>query len=445
MNSLKATKSLKAKHYLRLKNISGKIKIFFSFIFISSIFFSTSLAQTNNSYFQKSNIKTVQLHKLGWKMSYPVIQLNSNDQLVLSFDDMGEETKNYNYTIVHCDRDWQPSDLLETEYTTGYTQNPINDYSYSFNTKFIYTHYKLVFPSRDFKILKSGNYLIKVFEDNDSDDPVLVRPFMVYEKLVQIAPRIKYSTNSSIYLGVQEVDFNILHPRFPIDNPLDEIKVTIKKNGRIDDQINDLKPLFIQPAKLVYNYNRENLFEGGNEYRWLDIRSVRFAPEYVKQIVYHDPYYHFELISDLPRSGKSYFYKEDFNGRYYIGVKEYDNPEIEADYVYVHFSLLSVKPYPDGDVYVLGELTNWQVNESNKMVYNAMNSCYELTLLLKQGFYNYQYLFVKHGETKGELKRIEGSFSQAENDYLIFVYYRRTGDYYDHLIGITTANSLKPW
>jgi len=261
---------------------------------------------------------------------------------------------------------------------------------------------------------------------------------------VQVAPRIKYSTNTSMYLGVQEVDFNILHPRFPIDNPIDEVTVRIKQNGRLDDQITDLKPLFIQPAKLVYDYNRENLFEGGNEYRWLDIRSVRFAPEYVKNIVYHDPYYHFELFPDVPRANKSYFYKSDFNGRYYIEVKEYENPEIEADYVYVHFSLLAAKPYPDGDIYVLGELTNWQVNDANKMVYNAMNSRYELTLLLKQGFYNYMYLFVKHGETKGSLKRIEGSFSQAENDYLIFVYYRRTGDYYDHLIGVTTANSMKP-
>ncbi len=437
-------KILEFRYFSHKEVVFRKMMIFFFSLIFSFIISPQVFSQTESSYFQKSSIKTVQLHKLGWKMSYPLIQLNSSDQLVLSFDDLSEDTKNYNYTIVHCDHDWQPSDLLETEYTTGYTLNPVNNYQYSFNTKFIYTHYKLMFPNNDFKILKSGNYLIKVFEDNDKDNPVLVRPFMVYEQLVQVVPRIKYSVNSSIYLGVQEIDFSILHPRFVIDNPIEQVNVRIMQNSRLDNQINDLKPLFIRPAELVYDYNRENLFEGGNEFRWLDIRSTRFAPEYVKEIVYHDPYYHFELFPDKPRNGKSYFYKDDFNGRYYVEVREYENPDIEADYVYVHFSLLAIKPYPDGDVYVLGGLSNWQVNDANKMVYNAMNNRYELTLLLKQGFYNYQYLFVKHGETKGEIKRIEGSFGQAENDYLIAVYYRRTGGYYDRLIGMSIANSLKP-
>ncbi|NPA37443.1 MAG: DUF5103 domain-containing protein [Chlorobi bacterium] len=422
-------------------NTSFLLMIFYLIIFQGGIY---TFSQTPDLYFQKSSIKTVQLHKQGWDMSYPLIQLGGNDKLVLSFDDLGEETKNYNYTIVHYDYNWQPSDLLETEYMTGYSQNPLTDYQFSFNTKFIYTHYQLVFPNNDFQILKSGNYVIKIFEDNNSDDPVLVRPFMVFEPLVSVIPRIKYSANSSVAKGIQEVDFKILHPHFNIDNAIEEVKVRIMKNGRLDAQINDLKPLFIRPGELVYDYNRENVFEGGNEYRWLDIRSVRFAPEYVKNIVYHDPYYHFELFPDRPRAKSTYFYKEDFNGRYHIEVKEYNNPDIEADYVYVHFSLLALNPYPEGDVYVLGGLSNWLLNKNNRMVYNPQTYRYELTLLLKQGFYNYQYLYLKNGETRGKLKEIEGSFSQTENDYLILVYYKKTGGYYDHLIGVSIANSLKP-
>ena len=376
-------------------------------------------------------------------MSYPIIQLGSDDRLVLSFDDISENTKNYNYTIVHCDHNWNPSDLLETEYMKGFAQNPLNDYQFSFNTKFIYTHYKLVFPNQDFQILKSGNYLIKVYEDNNDDDPVLVRPFMVFEPLVQVVPQIRYSVNTAIYKQMQEINFNILHPRFNIDNPRDEIKVRIMQNSRLDNQITDLKPQYIRPGQLVYDYNRQNLFKGGNEFRWLDIRSTRFAPEYVKKIVYQDPYYHFELFPDYPRNGKSYFYKEDFNGRYYIQVREYDDPAIEADYVYVHFTLRAPH-YTDGDVYVIGGLTDWQLNEKSKMIYNEQKMCYELILLLKQGFYNYMYLFKEHGATKGDIEKIEGSFGQTENDYLILVYYKRTGDYYDHLIGVSISNSLKP-
>jgi len=436
-NTLKITTVSKAEvHHAFLKIF------FFSLFFSFSNTFLTD-AQTEDVYFQKSSIKTVQLYKLGWKMSFPIIQLNSNDQLVLSFDDLGEETKNYNYTIVHCDHNWNPSDLLETEYIKGFGQNPINDYQFSFNTKFIFTHYKLVFPNHDFQILKSGNYLVKVYEDNDRDNPVLTWPFMVYQPLVQIVPRIKYSTHSSRYKEMQEIDFSILHPRFAIDNPIDEIKVKIMQNGRLDNQIKDLKPVFIRAGELVYDYNRENVFEGGNEFRWLDIRSTRFAPEYVKAINFHDPYYHIELFSSIPRFDKSYFYKEDFNGKYYVEVREYNDPDIEADYVYVHFSLPRKKPFNDGDVYVLGGLSNWKLNETNKMIYNAENMTYELTLLLKQGFYNYQYAFKKHGESKASLQTLEGSFSQTENDYRILVYYKRTGDYYDHLIGVSISNSLK--
>ncbi len=434
---------LKIIAFSKIEIRSRLLKIFFFALFFSIANSFFVFGQTENTYFHKSSIKTVQLYKLGWKMSFPIIQLNSNDQLVLSFDDLGEETKNYNYTIVHCDHNWNPSELLETEYMTGFAHNPLNDYQFSFNTKFIYTHYKLVFPNQDFQILKSGNYLIKVYEDNDKDNPVLSWPFMVYEPLVQIEPRIKYSTTSSNYKEMQEVDFSILHPRFIIDNPVDEIKVKIMQNGRLDNQITELKPVFIRAGELVYDYNRENVFEGGNEFRWLDIRSTRFAPEYVEAINFHDPYFHIELFPSSPRFNKSYFYKEDFNGKYYIEVREYNDPDIEADYVYVHFYLPRREPFSDGDVYVLGGLSNWKLNESNKMIYNVENMSYELTLLLKQGFYNYQYAFRKQGKLKASLKTLEGSFSQTENDYRILVYYKRIGDYYDHLIGVSTSNSLK--
>ncbi len=427
----------------KIRIYSVFLKSFFFFFLFSFAITNHSVAQTENSYFHKSSIKTIQLYKAGWKMSFPIIQLKSNDRLVLSFDDLGEETKNYNYTIVHCDHNWNPSELLETEYMKGYAQNPLTDYQFSFNTKFIYTHYKLVFPNQDFQILKSGNYLIKIYEDNNKDEPVITWPFMVYEPLVQIVPRIKYSTQSSLNKQMQEIDFTIRHPRLIIDNPIDEIKVNIMQNGRLDNQITNLKPVFIRAGELVYDYNRENLFEGGNEFRWLDIRSTRFAPEYVKAINFHDPYYHFELFPSNPRYDKSYFYKEDFNGKYYIEVREYDDPDIEADYAYVHFSLPRKMPFSDGDAYVLGGLSNWQLNESNKMIYNAESMTYELTLLLKQGFYNYQYAFMKYGETKGSLQKLEGSFSQAENDYRILVYYKRSGDYYDHLVGVSISNSLK--
>ncbi len=241
---------------------------------------------------------------------------------------------------------------------------------------------------------------------------------------------------------MQEINFSILHPKMNINNPQNDIKVVVQQNGRWDNQLRDLKPLFIRDKELVYEYSRENLFDGGNEYRWLDIRSTRFAAEHIEGISFYDPHYHFTLFPSAAYE-KSYFYHEDFNGKYFIEVKENRDPTIEADYVYVHFTLPSANKYTDGDLYVTGGLTDWQLNDINKMIYNDQRSCYELTLLLKQGFYNYQYHFLKTGQHTAEVAPYEGNFSQTENDYLIYVYYRGVSDYYDRLIGVNSTNSLK--
>ncbi len=400
-------------------------------------------ARANHPLQTKSHIHTVQLYKKGWTMSAPIINLYPQEQLTLEFDDFAYESKNYQYSILHCDSNWEESNLMQTEYIDGFMPNAVNDYQYSFNTTFDYIHYTLDFPNEDIRLKLSGNYLIKVFELGNEEEPVLTRPFYVSESQVSIVPRIKYTSNSNFRESKQEVNFTIQHPNFRIDNPRDEIKVVIQQNGRWDNQIDDLKPLFIRNQELDYSYNRENLFDGGNEYRWLDIRSTRFAPEHVADISFFDPHYHFTLFPDKFLSQKPYFYREDFNGKYFIEVKENRDPIIEADYVYVHFKLPVQAPYTDGDIYVTGGLSDWQVNAANRMEYNFNNHMYELTMLLKQGFYNYQYHFLEKGHKQAEVERFEGSFGQTENDYIIYVYYKNISDNYERLIGVNITNSLK--
>lgn len=261
--------------------------------------------------------------------------------------------------------------------------------------------------------------------------------------MVSIIPRIKYTANSSLRASMQEVNFKILHPNFTINNPRDEVRVIIQQNGRWDNRNTELKPLFIRQDELAYEYNRENLFDGGNEYRWLDLRSTRFAADHVETISFYDPHYHFTLFPDRFLSKKSYFYKDDFNGKYYIDVRENRDPEIEGDYVYVHFKLPVPEPYIDGDVYINGGLTDWQLSHKAKMEYNIQTRMYEQTLLLKQGFYNYQYLFLENGKPHAEVARFEGNNGQTENDYIIFVYYQSISDNYERIIGVNIANSLK--
>lgn len=402
-----------------------------------------STVNSQNPVQNLSSIHTVQLYKKGWNMSQPIINLYPQEQLTLEFDDFAYESKNYQYRIVHCNSDWEESNLMPTEYLDGFMPGTISDYQYSFNTTFDYIHYTLDFPNQDIKLKLSGNYLIKVFELGHEDTPVLTRPFYVSEAMVSILPRIKYTVNSNFRESMQEVNFTIQHPNFRINNPREELKVVIQQNGRWDSQINNLKPLFIRNQELDYSYNRENLFDGGNEYRWLDVRSTRFAPEHVANISFFDPHYHFTLFPDKSLRLKPYFYREDFNGKYYIEVKENRDPYIEADYVYVHFKLPAEAPFVDGHLYVTGGLNDWQLNGTNRMEYNFNTHMYELTLLLKQGFYNYQYHFLENGQTKAEVERFEGNYGQTENDYIIYVYYQSLSDNYERLIGVNISNSLK--
>ena len=389
------------------------------------------------------DLKTVQLYKKGWELSQPVIALGSDDRLVLSFDEIGDASKNYNYTIVHCSSNWEVSNLMPSEFLQGFPHTPIDDYRFSMNTTFSYVHYEAEFPNEDLKILLSGNYIIKVYEEFNDQQPVMVKQFMVVEPLVVIDAGVKYPVDPMVRKTHQQLDLRILHPQLVINNPAQQIRMVVKQNGRDDNQVTDVNPDYIRPNELVYDQPRALLFESGHQYRWLDIRSTLFLSEQVHSVNFSAPYYHVELFPDAARSRNPFFYKEDSNGQFVVSVREYDDASIEADYLFVHFSLPVEQQFLDGHIYVLGGLNNNELTANNKMVYNDQTKAYELSLLLKQGFYNYLYAFVPYNGSSPSLSVIEGSFAEAENDYHIYVYFKSTSDYYERLVGYTVVNSKK--
>lgn len=405
---------------------------------------SQTLRNFSNPERVEENIKTVRFHREGWPMSYPLIELNTNQKLLLSFDELGTEIKNYHYTIEYCDEDWGPSQLMRTEYFKGNEFLAVENYRRSFNTTFDFVHYELVFPNNEASVLLSGNYLIKVFEDYDQDNPVLIKRFMVNEQRVSIEPDVKYTMQSSGRNHYQEIDFEVLHPGITIMDPANEIKVSVFQNGRTDNAITGLRPLFFGNDKMDFNYNREVVLEGGNEFRWVDLRSFRFQSDHVQDITFSDPFYHVDVFMDHPTAEKPYYYHQDFNGRYYIDVQEEQDPDVSADYAFVHFSLKWQPPLGGREVYLLGELSNWQLNNDSRMKYDFENDIYTLTFLLKQGYYNYQFLVKEPEDSAGSVIPIEGSFGRTENDYLILVYYRSAGARYDRLIGAKVTNSVNP-
>ena len=417
----------------------------FSWIFVSatSLVYSQPAPDAIPDLVTKESVKSVLFHRKGWELSYPVIELNQIDHVHLSFDDLADEIKNYSYTLVHCDAAWRTSNLAREEFIEGFPDHPFYDYTLSFNTHVNYVHYTLDIPNDDMKIKISGNYILKVFEDYDEENVVMTKRFVVAEPVVSIDATVSRPVIQQYRDSGHEVGFSVRYGSLDIRDPYGEISVTVCQNNRWDLAFYDLKPLFFREGVLDYHYQEENVFPAGNEYRYFDIKSMRYQSEYVKNIEYIAPYYHVELFPDQPRSQTNYFYREDLNGRFFIDIQEGKQGEIEADYVYVHFTLPYEAPMVDGDFYVFGALTGWRYGDPNKLEYNFERKGYELTLLLKQGLYNYEYIFVPRGTNIPDAGFLEGNHYETENDYVIYVYFRTNTSKYDRVIGYQITNSVR--
>ncbi len=389
----------------------------------------------------QNNIKSVLFNRKNWELSPPIIEMNSLEKLVLRFDDMDADFKNYAYTIIHCNAMWKPSDLQQYEYIEGFYEDRIDDYNFSVNTRVPFTHYHLEFPNNNMKPIISGNYILKIFVDGDPDDVVITKRFMVLERLLTANANVKQATNLEHRKTHQEIDFTINTSGYLVSNPYRDLRVVITQNGRWDNAVYDLQPRLVQGNELIYDYEDENLFPGINEFRSFDIKSLRYRSLNVNSITTGTEGWLVELQKDQSRQFLQYTSREDINGQFLIKTEDYNDDFLESDYAYVDFFLALSKPITQGNVYVMGDLTNWNFTPLNKMKYNYQRSGYELTLLLKQGFYDYMYGFLEDGAETADLTRFEGSHSFTENNYTIYIYHRKPGDFFDSLIGITHLNS----
>lgn len=395
------------------------------------------------NYIYKPSIHTVVLERNNEPMSDAVIALNSGQQLQLSFDDLQSESTNYYYKFIHCDFNWQPSQLHESDYTDGFFYEQVPDYRPSFNTYQGFYHYNVVFPTSQMRLTKSGNYIVMVYDNNDPDNPVVTWRFRVMEQAVSITSNIHRATIVDQRNARQEIDFSIDYANYIIQNPYTDLKIVLQQNGRWDNTITNLKPLFMQDHQADYNYEEENVFNGGNEFRNFDTRSMHYTTPYVENITQDSlsNIYIVRLREDESRSYQRYSILDDINGKYLIKIYDGRNDQTEADYANVTFRLRYPNPLANGNFYVLGALTNWNLNVQAKMKYDYKNQEYTCTLFLKQGYYNYLYVWVEDGKKMADETIIEGNHFETENEYTIFVYHHDLSARYDRLIGVKKISS----
>ncbi len=388
----------------------------------------------------KDNIKTARLYVEGWEMAEPVINLSGNEQLVLSFDDLDADEKVFNYTLIHCDADWNPSDLDPSEFMESFEDDEIRSYQMSYNTLQQYTHYEVRFPNRNMKPMLSGNYIVLVYEDKPEEPSFSLR-FRILEQKVNITNiRVRKPVIINLRDTDQQVEFAVNAGSYPISFPERNLKTCIVQNGR-DDNVIWLQPREIRENKYFYDPTEGNIFKGGNQFRNFDITSLKYNTEYVSRIESPDRYYDVFLQPGKIRAFEDFLSVRDINGNYIIKNVDGTNYGTESEYAYVNFYLPYDAPLVDGSLYVFGKMTHWRFTEEAKMKYNYEQKAYEATLYLKQGYYNYVFAFLPNNSGVADATFIEGSFFDTDNDYSIYVYYREPGDRYDRLIGSSRFNS----
>lgn len=389
------------------------------------------------------DICSVQLTLAGSPLSMPIVNLNTgNNTLVLQFDHMGDVLKDYKYTLVHCNSDWQRSDLSDNEYIDGFTDDRITLVETSFNTLSQYTHYRLGLPNQNMRWARSGNYILQVF-DTEDDQLVLSRRFCVVEPLWRIDGEFVRASRVDKLDTHHEIDFTVIPKGVRVSMPQNDVKAFVLQNGRWDNALGPIRPFITRGDNLVFDYQDQILFPAGKEFRFFDIRSFDYRGEFVRGITEKPTYFEVTLQPDESRFDRPVIFRPDADGRFVIDNLNANQTLLQCDYAAVLFSIKQNQALDDSDIYVFGELSDWQLKPEFKMQYDEQARVYWCEAWLKQGHYDYQYLVVDPRTGKPDTDGFEGNWYATGNQYTILVYFRPFGARYDRLMGAVTLNSAK--
>ena len=417
------------------------------FLYCLAISFFAAHAQIPDHVY-RSNIHSAKLFKYGDIFSYPIIMLNSGEQLELHFDDFDADVKNYYYTFQLCNADWTTSNLPTFDYIRGFQTTRISTYRYSSISFTKYTHYQAILPDRSSAPTRSGNYLLKVFLNSDTSDLYFTKRFLVVENKVSIAAQVKQPFSSQFFRTDQRIQVmvNTANARINTMSPQD-LKVVVLQNNIWPTAAYLNRPTIYRGNYFEYNDDVSS-FQAGREWRWIDLRSLRLMSDRMQKLVdTNDARTEVYVKPDIERRQQVYVYYRDLNGIYTIENTDSNNPYWQSDYAYVYFTFIPPgnRPYTGKDIFVFGELTNYLPNDNARMVFNAENGVYEKTLYLKQGYYNYSYITLDAGKNTGNrfsFDNTEGNFTNTENNYTVLVYFRPFGGRADELIGVAQLNTL---
>ena len=372
----------------------------------------------------------------------PVLMMNSDDRLLVNFDYLDYDVHYLRYSVTHCNADWQPSQLVESEYVSGFNYADIDDYAPSEATYVHYYNYQFTLPNSDMEFLVSGNYLLSVYEQDDPSKILFQTRFSVCEGKVSVFPQVTSRTDIEYNNRFQQVSFDIRYKPNQIKDPYSEFTCIVSQNSRDDNAVVVNRPTMVGVDHVTYEHNRDLIFAAGNEFRRFETVNAHNINMGVQSIRYYEPMYHAVLMVDEPRNELQYLYDKTQYGRFTIrNAEAFGENALQADYMITHFSLNTLGKLNGGNVWLYGEFLEGYPASQAMMNYDASSGCYTADLLLKQGAYNYMYLWVPDGTTVGQTSLIEGDHYETVNEYLVKVYDRPTGECYDRFVGYGVAYS----
>lgn len=387
------------------------------------------------------SFSSLQVEVEGAPMEPPIIYLNTNDRITIKFDERADDMRYMRYEVISCDSDWKPSQLVESEYIDGFNDGHVTDYELSSLTPTNYVHYTIRIPNDELRITRPGNYLLRIFDEDDRDTTLLQARFYVVSPAVDINAAVTSRTDIDTNNAHQQLIVNVNTAKVKdVENYFNEFKLVAIQSGRTDNQVMLSRPSRIDGHTLVYDHSRPLIFPAGNEYRRFETVADKYPGMGVDHIVWEDPYPHYVLYADESRRHEPYLYDQTQFGRYTVRNDAAYDSDSQAKYAIVHFTLKEPKRL-DGEYYIEGDLTGRRFSPDSRMIYNPDTEAYEASLLLKQGSYNYQYLFLPTGTQKGLTQTVEGDKYETVNQYTILVYHRGPMDRADSLIGAATVTS----
>ena len=373
--------------------------------------------------------------RTGLPIEIPVVLLGAPDGVSVEFDVLHDDRDYLRYTIVHCDASWRPTAISEPEYVDGFNEAVVEDYAYSEATSVPYTHYRLDFRGPGLEPKISGNYLLRVYPENEPDDVWAQVRLMVSEQVAGVSADLSSRTDVDYNEAHQQLSLTVDVERAGVADPFNDLIVAVQQNGRYDSEVAVRHPLRASRTSAVYEHLPELVFDAGNEYRRFETVNVNYPGMGVENISWAEPYYHFTLAVDEPRAEAQYAYDSTQSGRFMVRSQGAADSRVQADYAVVHFGL-AMDEMPGAMVFIDGDLTSRRFDAEALMHYNPDTGLYERAMLLKQGSYNYQYLVVPPGARRGTTAPVEGDFYPTRNEYTVKVYHRAPGARYDRLIAV---------